>query len=86
MPLAAHTLKVEYTGTSLAIYIKGLPHLFIDDKIEGFQSWLEVNGENSMYVIEFHTAVKDYKTEYASKHLWASLLSHLDKKIIKRKA
>lgn len=67
---------VTIVGDKFKLYINDLPHLVINDRIIGYQSYIE---ENKWYKIEFYLKDKTILVEYENDEHWVQILKELDK-------
>lgn len=69
-------VKIEIVADKFKLYINNLPHLVINDRIIGYQSYIE---ENKWYKIEFYLKDKTILVEYENNEHWVQILKELDK-------
>lgn len=69
-------VKIEIVADKFKLYINNLPHLVINDRIIGYQSYIE---ENKWYKIEFYLKDKTILVEYENDEHWVQILKELDK-------
>lgn len=68
--------RIELTGKEyFEISINGIPHISIEDRILGFQTWVE----NYFFKIEISTDRKDFLLEYDCIGKWKKVISMIKK-------
>lgn len=63
--------KIDIKGDEIKIYINDKPHLYLRDRLIGYQSY---NKENKWYCVEFYTKYKTITVEYDSFEKWKKIL------------
>ena len=69
------TASIKRSGDSTKIYINGILHLYVADRITMIQGW---QGENTWWKIEIKTASNSTVLEYDCFGKWQKILSLLD--------
>lgn len=71
-------INIKKTPNHLKIYLDGILHLYIKEKVLGIQSWI-MDSEIRLYKIEYYLKDNSVTTEYVDKKLWVDILKQLDK-------